>query len=98
MIPEIFATVEDDFYWDTLNDFHEVSGCVLRREKRKARAGSRSKGIDPAPKNHFRICIDLHLNRLAHPHFSDLCFFEIRHDPCIGLVGNGNEWLPRLNV
>src|SRR5215470_13325329 len=73
--------VKDDLDGQALNDLYIVSGGVLRRQQREARAGAGLKAIDVACENSTWICVHPDLDRLARSHPVKLSLLEIRYYP-----------------
>src|SRR5579859_4411574 len=89
--------VEGDLCWNSLYDFDEVSGCILRRQK----AGHRTAGSGDTLQMAFVVLPGrVHMNGdgLAGAHVAQLGLFEIRRDPDVVKIDDAHQFLPGLHV
>src|SRR5271157_5167841 len=72
-----FRVVERDLDRDSLNDFGEIPGGIIRRQQGKLRSAGRSDLDDFAPDHLARILVDADLCRITNSYVRKLCLFVI---------------------
>ena len=83
----------------SLHDFDEISGGVLRRQQRQGRTGPHGEAADPPVENALpAIHVDVELHVLTDAQIGQLRLFEVGVDPDLGERPDGHQALPGLHV
>src|SRR5262245_33113772 len=93
----ILAGVEVDLHRDTLDDFHEVTGGVLRWQQAELRAGRGGDAVDVRFERAASKGVDGNIRLLPGAHGLQLRLLEVRRDPRVIEVYEREEGLARLN-
>src|SRR5215831_9632860 len=76
--------VEYDLDGQALNDLNVIAGCVLWRQQREARAGTRLEAVNVPTEDFVRISVQPDLDWLPGAHCLELCLLEVCHNPHLG--------------
>src|ERR1700744_4205581 len=74
---QITTLPDHNFYRNTLYNFDEVAGGILRGQQRLPRTGRTGDGVDDASEIAV-VSVDMNVRALTGPHVNHLCFFEVR--------------------
>src|SRR5579864_88397 len=93
----VLARLEKNLYRDALDNFHVVSGCILRREQAEQRTGGAGNAVNMTVQS-APTRINVNIGFLSNLHVLELRFLKISGDPDLIKRNNRQELLPRFNI